>query len=104
MTTKIRQLLALAHVDLDASHPQPSPVVVAVASAVAVGGSLAADAVLVALGTRLFPTTKGFPHFRFDDYATLTVVGVVIACAAWPVTTRISSTPRLGSSSAWPCS
>jgi Ca2+/Na+ antiporter len=33
-------------------------------------------------------------HFRFSDYARLTVIGVVIACVAWPVVTRISSAPR----------
>ena len=43
-------------------------------------GSLAADAALVAIGTAVFPSTKGFVHFRFSDYARLTVIGVVIAC------------------------
>ncbi len=33
-------------------------------------------------------------HFRFGDYAKLTIIGVIIACAAWPVVTRISSRPR----------
>jgi hypothetical protein len=33
-------------------------------------------------------------HFQFHDYAKLTVIGVIIACTAWPVVTRISSTPR----------
>jgi predicted membrane channel-forming protein YqfA (hemolysin III family) len=33
-------------------------------------------------------------HFQFGDYAKLTVIGVLIACAAWPVTTRITSQPR----------
>jgi len=33
-------------------------------------------------------------HFRFTDYAKLTVIGVIIACAAWPVVTRVSSAPR----------
>jgi len=33
-------------------------------------------------------------RFQFQDYAKLTVVGVVIACLAWPVVTRISSAPR----------
>ncbi|MBC3841380.1 hypothetical protein GXW82_16970 [Streptacidiphilus sp. 4-A2] len=33
-------------------------------------------------------------HFQFADYSKLTVIGVVIACAAWPLTTRISSDPR----------
>jgi hypothetical protein len=33
-------------------------------------------------------------HFQFSDYAKLTVIGVLIACAAWPIVTRISSEPR----------
>ena len=55
---------------------------------------MAADAVLVAIATRIFPTTIGYVHFRFSDYAALTTVGVIIACVAWPVVTRISSAPR----------
>jgi hypothetical protein len=60
----------------------------------ALAGSLALDALLVALGTRLFPSTRGYVHFRFSDYGLLTVIGVVVACGAWPLTTRLSSAPR----------
>ena len=49
---------------------------------------------LVAIGHQVFPATKGYVHFEFGDYAKLTVIGVLIACAAWPVVTRISSAPR----------
>jgi hypothetical protein len=56
--------------------------------------SLVADAVLVAIGIALFPSTKGYVHFRFSDYGKLTVIGVVVACLAWPIVTRISSSPR----------
>ena len=38
--------------------------------------------------------TKGYAHFQFPDYAKLTVIGVLIACAAWPVVARVSSAPR----------
>ena len=48
----------------------------------------------MAIGTAVFPSTKGFVHFRFSDYAKLTVIGVVVACVAWPIVTRISSAPR----------
>jgi len=65
-----------------------------VALMVAVAGSLVVDRLLVALGTTLFPAVRGYGHFRFSDYATLTVIGVVVAGAAWPVVCRISSTPR----------
>jgi hypothetical protein len=33
-------------------------------------------------------------HFEFHDYAKLTIIGVVIACIAWPVVCRVSSAPR----------
>ena len=49
---------------------------------------------LVVIGEAVFPSTKGFAHFQFSDYAKLTVVGVIIACVAWPIVTRISSAPR----------
>lgn len=64
------------------------------ASVVALLGSLAADAALAAGGKRVFPSTAGFVHFRFSDYAKLTVVGVLVACVAWPVVTRLTSFPR----------
>ncbi len=89
--------LGLARVDFDPktpAHRQPSAARVLVALAVSIAGSLAADAILVVIGTTLFPSTKGYAHFQFSDYAKLTVIGVVIACLAWPVVTRISSAPR----------
>jgi len=33
-------------------------------------------------------------HFRFSDYAKLTIIGVVIACVGWPLVTRLTSQPR----------
>jgi hypothetical protein len=46
------------------------------------------------VGTHLFPSTKGYAHFQFGDYAKLTVIGVVIACLGWPVVVRVSSQPK----------
>ena len=66
----------------------------ALATIAAIAGSLAVDALLVVIGQAVFPATKGYVHFQFHDYARLTVIGVIIACAAWPVVTRISSDPR----------
>jgi len=43
---------------------------------------------------RRVPLDQGFVHFQFSDYAKLTVVGVLIACAAWPIVARVSSAPR----------
>jgi len=85
--------LALARVDFAPTHRQPSVARVASATLLSVGGSLVADALLVALGTAIFPATKGYVHFEFSDYAKLTVIGVILACAAWPIVTRITSSP-----------
>jgi len=86
--------MSWARVDLAPRHRQPSAAMVVVAGVASIVGSLAADAALVAIGTALFPSTKGYVHFQFADYAKLTVIGVVIAAAGWPVVTRISSAPR----------
>ena len=72
----------------------PRTAAVVVATLVALAGSLAADAVLVAIGTAVFPSTQGYGHFAFGDYARLTTVGVLIACAGWPIVARISSAAR----------
>jgi hypothetical protein len=92
--SKIHQLLQYFKVDFSPSHRQPATGRFVVASAVALVGSLVADAALVALGSKLFPSIKHYGHFQFHDYARLTVIGVIFACIAWPVVTRISSAPR----------
>jgi hypothetical protein len=86
--------LGIVRVDLAPAHRQPSALRVAIATVVSVAGSLAADALLVVIGQAVFPSTKGYVHFQFSDYSKLTVIGVLIACAAWPIVTRISSAPR----------
>ena len=80
--------------DVAPAHRQPGALRLVLASLVAIAGSLAADALLVLAGVAVFPATKGYVHFQFADYGKLTVIGVVVACLAWPVTTRISSDPR----------
>ena len=92
--TSLESLLGRVHIDFVPADPQPSWARWALATGVALVGSLAADAALVAVGKAVFPATADFVHFQFDDYAKLTVIGVVIACAAWPVMTRLSSRPR----------
>ena len=94
LPSPLDRALRLVRVDFAPAHRQPSAARVIAASVISVAGSLAADAVLVAIGTAVFPSTKGYVHFRFSDYAKLTVIGVVIACLAWPIVTRISSAPR----------
>jgi Family of unknown function (DUF6069) len=93
MTTSERAL-AWLRIDLTPTHKQPSAALVVVATVVSLVGSLAVDAALVAIGTAVFPSTKGYGHFQFSDYSKLTIIGVVIACVAWPIVTRITSAPR----------
>ena len=90
----VQQFLRFWRVDLAPEHRQPSGWRVAIATAASVLASLVADAVLVAIGTALFPSTRGYVHFRFSDYGKLTVIGVVVACLGWPVVTRVSSSPK----------
>jgi hypothetical protein len=91
MLTKAARLV---RVDFAPSHAQPSWTRLALATVVSLAGSLLADALIVVAFQALFPGTKGYQHFQFADYAKLTIIGVIIASAAWPVTTRISSQPR----------
>jgi hypothetical protein len=90
----LNQFASLARVDFAPPHRQPAAGRVLLATAASIAGSLAADAVLVVIGRAIFPSTRDFAHFQFSDYAKLTVAGVIIACVAWPVVTRISSAPR----------
>jgi hypothetical protein len=89
-----RRSLGLVRVDFAPVDRPPSALRVVVATVLSLGGSLLADALLVAIGTAVFPSTKGYAHFQFSDYSKLTIIGVIIACLAWPVVTRISSSPR----------
>ncbi len=91
----IQSLLLAFRLDLKADQQrQPAAVAVVGATIVSLVGSLLADYLLVKLGIRVFPSTKGYSHFQFSDYSKLTIIGVLIACAAWPVATRLTSTPR----------
>ena len=90
----VKQVLEIAKVDFAPGHEQPRWGWLALATVLSIAGSLIADALLVRLGTAVFPSTKGFVHFQFYDYAKLTIIGVAVACAAWPVVTRVSSAPR----------
>jgi hypothetical protein len=90
----LKQLESLGRIDLRPRHSRPRTSRILLATIAAVAGSLAVDAILVAIGQAIFPGTRGYAHFQFADYSKLTVIGVLIACAAWPVVTRISSAPR----------
>ena len=92
--TILDRCLDLVKVDFAPTHSQPSGARVVLATVVSLVGSLGVDAALVAIGEAVFPSTKGYVHFQFGDYAKLTIIGVIIACVAWPIVTRISSAPR----------
>ncbi len=92
--TLLERALSYARVDFSPQHRPPLPGRLVVATVAAIGCSLAADAILVALGTAAFPSTKGYGHFQFSDYGKLTIIGVLVACVAWPIVTRVSSAPR----------
>jgi hypothetical protein len=85
----------LRHFHVDFAPPQPpSTAEWILASLASIVGSLVADMILVAIGTRVFPSVKNYGHFQFSDYSKLTIIGVVIACVSWPIVARISSRPR----------
>jgi Family of unknown function (DUF6069) len=94
LDTIIDRSLDSIRVDFAPNHRQPSAVRLLLATVVSLIGSLAVDAALVLIGEAVFSSTKGYAHFRFTDYSKLTVIGVVVACVAWPIVTRISSSPR----------
>jgi hypothetical protein len=92
--TGIERLLAIFKVDFPPEHRQPTGGRMILATVVSLAGSLAADALLVAIGQAVFHFHKHYGHFRPSDYGKLTIVGVIIACTAWPVVTWVSSAPR----------
>ena len=92
--TVLKKAASLVSLDFSPSHRQPLPGRVVLATIASIVGCLVADAILVVVGEAIFPGTKGYQHFQFSDYAKLTVIGVVIAGAAWPSGTRVTSAPR----------
>lgn len=90
----LRGLASAARLEARPSHRLPHPVLYVLASAVAVAASLGCDRGIVALATAHWPHLRDYPHFQFADYARLTVPGVLVACAGWPVVVRVSAAPR----------
>jgi hypothetical protein len=90
----LKRIASLSHLDFSPEHGQPPPGRVVLAGLASIVGSLVADAILVVIAERVFPSTKGYGHFQFSDYGKLTVIGVIIATVAWPIVTRVTSKPR----------
>lgn len=93
LPSSVRRLFSILHIDFEPPRP-PSNTEVALATLVAIVLSLVVDALIVVIATHLVPSTVGYAHFRFSDYAKLTVIGVIIAGVGWPVVARITSRPR----------
>ena len=95
MPPSLERALSLVRVDFAPARRQwPSAGRVIVASVLSIAGSLAADAALMVISTAIFPSTKGYVHFQFSDYAKLTVIGVVDRLPGLARRHRISSEPR----------
>lgn len=90
----LEKAMSLVHLDFAPNHRQPAGELVLLATVVSIAGSLLADALIVVIAQAVVPSVRGYGHFQFGDYAKLTIIGVIIACVAWPVTTRITSQPR----------
>jgi hypothetical protein len=91
--THVRTVLSARPRRLSSSIP-PAGWRVALATGVALATSLIADALLVAAGEAAFPSTVGYQHFRFSDYALFTILGVIAAGLSWPIVTRTTVRPR----------
>lgn len=61
------------------------------ASLVALFASLAACAAIARLTIAVDPALASYSHLGFGDYAKLEIIGVLAACLAWQVITRLSS-------------
>lgn len=88
------RLLGYFLIDAPRGRFQPRAWRFVVATVVAVVGSIAVCTVVAQAFMLAFPTTRGYGHFRFTDYAKLTTVGVAIACLGWPVAAALSSRAR----------
>lgn len=85
--------MRLTRLDFRPSPRQPSIPLTALGMAIGVLLSLAVNMLIVHIAVGLFPALAEYQHFRLADYGRLTVIGALIACAGWPVLTRVSSAP-----------
>lgn len=93
--TLVGRALEFARIDFFPSDRQPSLLRVLAATVGSLVASLVADVLIAKVAVAAVAANKGYVHFQFSDYSKLTVIGVLIACAAWPIVTRITSSPRL---------
>ena len=93
-STAISRAMEFARVDFSPRHRAPRAVAVVIATVASLVLCLLADWLLAKAAVAVFPATKGYGHFQFSDYSKLTIIGVLIACAAWPIVARVTSDPR----------
>ncbi len=94
MTTPTLRGPAALHLDFPAGNAQPALWRWLVASIIALAGSIAACATLAAIGIALVPSTAGYEHYGFSDYAKLTTLGVGAAAITWPIVTLVTTRAR----------
>lgn len=80
--------------DLPAGSAQPRWWRWLIAAIVAAVGSVAACWAIAVATAAAFPSTAGYDHFAFGDYAKLTLAGVALAVVVWPIATLLSSRAR----------
>ncbi|HUY06633.1 MAG TPA: hypothetical protein VMU99_05185 [Acidimicrobiales bacterium] len=80
--------------DLAPTFSPPTLTRLIAAAVLSVVTSLGADDLIIRATTALYPSTRGFSHFRVIDYASLTIIGIATASAAWPAAINVSSSPR----------
>lgn len=93
-STRLGRLRSALRIDLPLGRAQPPLGRWALATLVSLAGSVALCGMLVVVALAAFPSLAGYPHFQFADYGKLTIIGVVIACCAWPLVTLVSSRAR----------
>lgn len=94
MSARAEQLATWSTFDWSPDHLPPPRRRIALATTAALAGSILADGVLVATAERLFPSLRSFAHFSPLVWVALTVVGVLGACAAWPVVAAVTRRPQ----------
>lgn len=88
-----RLAVRVTRLDLRPASPLPTLLRTGVGIVVGVLLSLGVNWLIVRVATTLAPSLASFPHFQLHDYGRLTVIGSLIACAGWPILTRLSSSP-----------
>lgn len=91
VTDRVRRICGL---DMSPTLLPPKLGRLVFASVLAVVCSLAVDDLIIKVAISVYPSDRGFSHFRPFDYGSLTILGVVAASAFWPVALRISSSGR----------